>query len=52
MRFKKYQLSLLAAAVFLLAIISLHVGVYDIYKDYDGLTMLLLTRIPRTIALL
>lgn len=52
MHLKKYQLGLLASTVFLLAIISLHVGVYDIYKDYDGMKMLVLTRIPRTAALL
>ncbi|MDY5278392.1 iron chelate uptake ABC transporter family permease subunit [Sharpea porci] len=52
MRKKKYQLCILVVIVLLLAMISLHVGVYDIYKDDGGMKMLFLTRIPRTIALL
>lgn len=40
------------AAVFLLAVISLFTGVYDIRGQADGMQMFFITRVPRTAALL
>lgn len=38
--------------VFILAIISLFTGVYEIFSQEDGLRMVFITRIPRTVSLL
>jgi len=43
---------LAVAAVFILGVISLFTGVYDIRGQEDGLTMFFITRVPRTAALM
>ena len=40
------------SVVFILGIISLFVGVYDIFGKEDGLQIFFITRVPRTIALM
>ncbi|MFV0440800.1 MAG: ABC transporter permease [Lachnospirales bacterium] len=45
-------LILMSIAVVFLGIVSLFIGVYDIFGKEDGLRMFFVTRIPRTIALM
>ena len=47
---KSFVLAVLS--VFALAVLSLFVGVYDIYGQADGLNMFFITRVPRTLALI
>jgi len=46
------QFILAVIIVTILAVVSLFTGVYDIFKQEDGLRMVFITRIPRTVALL
>lgn len=47
---KNFIIAVIIVAI--LALISLFTGVYDIFKQEDGLRMIFITRIPRTVALL
>lgn len=49
---EKKSLILAFLIVFVLAIISLFTGAYDIFGKEDGLEMFFITRIPRTLALM
>ena len=47
---KKFTLAVIA--VFILGVISLFTGVYDIRGQDDGINMFFITRVPRTVALM
>ncbi len=47
-----WQFVLAVIVVFILAMISIFTGVYDISGQEDGIQMLFITRIPRTLALM